>query len=43
MPIKAGGNQLFIFTAEAICLTNGEIVLPNIPTTLVHPNPKLLT
>jgi hypothetical protein len=42
MPKKAVGNQLLRPIAAEICLMNGAVVLPNCPTTLVHPNPKLL-
>lgn len=42
-PNKAGGNHEFTATLPAICLMKGDIVLPNIPTTLVHPKPILLT
>jgi hypothetical protein len=43
MPKIAGGNQEFMFTEPAMVLTKGEIALPTIPTTLVHPKPILLT
>ena len=42
MPKNAVGNQLFIPIASEICRIKGAVVLPNCPTTLVHPKPKLL-